>query len=121
MAAKDDIAYLSAQELTGLYSNGKLSPVAAAEALFARLDALEPTLNAFCVIDRDGALAAARASEKRWREGKPLSPIDGVPATIKDLMLMRGYPTRRGSHLIEDAPDIEDSPAVARLKEAGAV
>jgi aspartyl-tRNA(Asn)/glutamyl-tRNA(Gln) amidotransferase subunit A len=117
----DDIAYKSASELTGLYGTGKLSPVQVAETLFARLDDLNPKLNAFCVVDRDGGLAAARASEARWREGKPLSPVDGVPATIKDLMLMRGHPTRRGSHLIENVPDTEDSPAVARLKEAGGV
>jgi aspartyl-tRNA(Asn)/glutamyl-tRNA(Gln) amidotransferase subunit A len=117
----DDIAYLSAGELTGLYRAGRLSPVEAAEALLARLDALQPKLNAFCLVDREGALAAARASEARWRQGQPLSPVDGVPATIKDLMLMRGFPTRRGSHLIENIPDTEDSPAVARLKEAGAV
>jgi aspartyl-tRNA(Asn)/glutamyl-tRNA(Gln) amidotransferase subunit A len=116
-----DIAYLLAEELGGLYRTGKLSPVEVAEALFARLADLQPKLNAFCVVDRDGALAAARASEERWRAGKPLSPVDGVPATIKDLMLMRGFPTLRGSHLIENVPDTEDSPAVARLKEAGAV
>jgi aspartyl-tRNA(Asn)/glutamyl-tRNA(Gln) amidotransferase subunit A len=119
--AGDDIAYKSAQELTGLYRAGKLSPVEVATALFARLDALEPKLNAFCVVDRDGARAAARASEQRWRQGQPLSPLDGVPATIKDLMLMSGFPTRRGSHLTADAPDTEDTPCVARLKEAGAV
>jgi len=119
--AGEDIAYKSAQELTALYARRALSPVEAALALFARLDALQPKLNAFCVVDREGALAAAGASERRWREGKPLSPIDGVPATIKDLMLMRGLPTRRGSHLTENVPDTEDSPAVARLKEAGAV
>jgi aspartyl-tRNA(Asn)/glutamyl-tRNA(Gln) amidotransferase subunit A len=117
----DDIAYASAQELTALYRAAKLSPVEAAQALFARLDALQPKLNAFCVVDRDGALTSARASERRWRDGKPLSPIDGVPATIKDLMLMRGHPTRRGSRMIDPLPDTEDSPAVARLKEAGAV
>lgn len=117
----DDIAYLSARELTGLYRAGKLSPVEMATALFARLEALEPKINAFCVVDRDGAFEAARASEARWRVGKPLSPVDGVPATIKDLMLMRGLPTRRGSYLTEAVPDTEDTPAVARLKEAGAV
>ena len=95
--AGDDIAYKSALELTGLYRAGELSPVQATEALLARLDDLQPKLNAFCLVDRDGALASARASEQRWRDGKPLSPIDGVPATIKDLMLMRGHPTRRGS------------------------
>ena len=119
--ATDDIGYASAQELTALYRTGKLSPVEMATTLLARLDALEPKINAFCVVDRDGALAAARASEARWRAGKPLSAADGVPATIKDLMLMRGFPTRRGSHLTENAPDTEDTPCVARLKEAGAV
>jgi aspartyl-tRNA(Asn)/glutamyl-tRNA(Gln) amidotransferase subunit A len=118
----DDIAFKSAQELTGLYSTGELSPVQVATALFERLDALQPKINAFCVVDRDSALAAARTSEARWREGKPLSPVDGVPATIKDLMLTRGLPTLRGSHLIDRNQDwSEDSPAVARLKEAGAV
>jgi aspartyl-tRNA(Asn)/glutamyl-tRNA(Gln) amidotransferase subunit A len=120
--AGDDIAYLSAAELTGAYRSGKLSPVEVATALFARLDELQPKLNAFCVVDRDGALAAARASEARWRAGKPLSPVDGVPATIKDLMLTKGLPTLRGSHLIDPNQDwSEDSPAVARLKEAGTV
>jgi aspartyl-tRNA(Asn)/glutamyl-tRNA(Gln) amidotransferase subunit A len=119
--AGDDIAFLSAAELTGLYRAGRLSPVEATTALFARFDDLQPKINAFCLVDRDGALAAARASEARWRQGAPLSPVDGVPATIKDLMLMRGHPTRRGSHLMPDAPDTEDSPAVARLKEAGAL
>ena len=120
--AGDDIAYLSAAEIASAYRTGKLSPVEVAEALFARLDELQPKLNAFCVVDRDGAMAAARASEARWRTGKPLSPVDGVPATIKDLMLTRGLPTLRGSHLIDPNQDwSEDSPAVARLKEAGAV
>ena len=121
MSVAQEIAYQTAAELTAAYRAGRLSPVEVAQALFARLDALEPKLNAFCVVDRDGALAAALASEARWRAGQPLSPVDGVPATIKDLMLMRGHPTRRGSHLIENVADTEDSPAVARLKEAGAV
>ncbi|MBV8777483.1 MAG: amidase [Alphaproteobacteria bacterium] len=119
--AGEDVAYLSAAELTGLYGSGRLSPLEATTALLARLDDLQPKLNAFCVVDRDGAVAAARESERRWRDGTPLSPVDGVPATVKDLMLMRGFPTRRGSYLTGDAPDTEDSPAVARLKEAGAV
>jgi len=119
--ADDDIAYASAGELTGRFRAQTLSPVAVAQTLLARLEALQPKLNAFCLVDRDGALAAALASEQRWRDGRPLSPIDGVPATIKDLMLMRGFPTRRGSHLTENVPDAEDTPGVARLKEAGAV
>ncbi len=83
---------------------------------------MQPKLNAFCIVDRDGALAAARASEERWRRGEPFGPLDGVPVTIKDLMLMRGFPTLRGSHLVDRDQDwSEDAPAVARLREAGAV
>src|SRR3982074_2598581 len=90
--------------------------------MFSWLDALRPNLNAFCIVDRDGALTAARASEQRWLHGAPLSPLDGVPVTIKDLVPMRGFPTLRGSKLIDPAQDwSEDGPAVARLREAGAV
>ncbi|MBV9825565.1 MAG: amidase [Alphaproteobacteria bacterium] len=122
MTGTADIAYTSALDLAGQYRQHKLSPVEVTEALLARLDALQPKLNAFCVVDGDGAMIAARAAEARWRKGEPLGPIDGVPATIKDLVPMRGFPTLRGSRLINpNQPWDEDGPAVARLKEAGAV
>jgi aspartyl-tRNA(Asn)/glutamyl-tRNA(Gln) amidotransferase subunit A len=122
VAGDDVIAFLSAAALTELYHKRALSPVEAASVLLQRLDALQPKLNAFCIVDRDGALAAARASEDRWRRGEPLGPLDGIPVTIKDLMLMRGFPTLRGSHLVDPDQDwSEDTPAVARLREAGAV
>jgi aspartyl-tRNA(Asn)/glutamyl-tRNA(Gln) amidotransferase subunit A len=70
-----EIAFASALDLAGLYRAKALSPVEVAEALFARLNALQPRLNAFCVIDRDGALAAARDSERRWIAGRPLEQI----------------------------------------------
>jgi aspartyl-tRNA(Asn)/glutamyl-tRNA(Gln) amidotransferase subunit A len=90
--------------------------------LFDRLDALQPKINAFCVVDRDGALAAARESEGRWQRGEAVGRLDGVPVTIKDLMLMRGFPTLRGSRLVDPDQDwSQDAPAVARLREAGAV
>jgi aspartyl-tRNA(Asn)/glutamyl-tRNA(Gln) amidotransferase subunit A len=118
----DDIAYASATELLGLYRGKALSPVEAARILFARLDVLQPRLNAFCLLDREGAFAAAQASEQRWLKGEPAGPLDGVPVTIKDLLFMRGFPTRRGSRLLEAAAaDSEDAPATARLREAGAV
>src|SRR4051794_15597128 len=121
MTSASDIAYASALDLVELYRTKALSPVEAVEVLLARAEALQPTLNAFCIIDRDGAIAAARVAERRWRDGEPLGPLDGVPVTIKDLVLMRGFPTRRGSRMIEPVPDAEDGPAVARLREAGAV
>ena len=119
----DAIAYLSAGELTALYRTGSLSPVEATEALFARLDELQPKLNAFCVVDRDGALEAARASEGRWRAGT--ADVAGRRRAGDDQGSdadARGCQPARGSHLIENVPDTEDDlPAVARLKEAGAV
>src|SRR5207244_2718293 len=122
MISASEIAFATALDLVELYRSKALSPVEATRAMFARLDVLQPTLNAFCLIDRDGALDAARASEQRWLAGEPLSPLDGVPATIKDLVPMRGFPTLRGSRLVDPDQDVsEDGPAVARLREAGAV
>jgi aspartyl-tRNA(Asn)/glutamyl-tRNA(Gln) amidotransferase subunit A len=122
MAGEHDIAYASAAALIDLYRRGALSPVEAAEILLARLDRLQPRLNAFCLIDRDGALAAARESERRWRTGAAVRSLEGVPVTIKDLFLMRGFPTLRGSRLVDAAGDwSEDAPAVERLRAAGAV
>src|SRR3954453_5152250 len=121
MTSASDIAYASALDLVELYRTQALSPVEAAEMLLARADSLQPKLNAFCIIDRDGAIAAARAAERRWRDGEPLGPLDGVPVTVKDLVLMRGFPPRRGSRMVAPVPDTEDGPAVARLREAGAV
>src|SRR5919107_854649 len=105
MTSASDIAFASALDLVELYRTQALSPVEAAEALLDRAEALQPKLNAFCVIDRDGALEAARAAERRWLDGAPLGPLDGVPATIKDLVPMRGFPTRRGSQMIDPVPD----------------
>jgi aspartyl-tRNA(Asn)/glutamyl-tRNA(Gln) amidotransferase subunit A len=121
MTSVTDIAYAAALDLVGAYRRRALSPVEVTAALLARLDGLEPQLNAFCLVDRDGALTAARAAEARWARGVPLGPLDGVPATVKDLVLMQGLPTRRGSRLVEPAPDAEDAPSVARLREAGCV
>ncbi len=74
------------------------------------------------MIDRDGARIAAEASEKRWAKGEPLSPLDGVPVSIKDNQAVAGQPRTSGSLANRDlAPMTEDSPHVARLREAGAV
>jgi len=117
-----DVAYASAVSLLHLYRRKVLSPVEATRLILDRLDALQPKINAFCIVDRDGALAAARASEERWLRSEAVGRLDGVPVTIKDLILMRGFPTLRGSRLVERDRDwSEDAPATARLREAGAV
>ena len=122
MTSGSEIAFASAEALADLYRKKALSPVEATRLILDRLDALQPKINAFCVVDRDGALAAARASEGRWLRGEAVGRLDGVPVTIKDLILMHGFPTRRGSRLVEPDQDwSEDAPATARLREAGAV
>jgi aspartyl-tRNA(Asn)/glutamyl-tRNA(Gln) amidotransferase subunit A len=117
-----DIHTLSATELVALYRAKKLSPVEATRATLGRIEALDKTYNAFCLVDAEGALAAAKASEQRWAKGEPLGLVDGVPTSIKDIVLTRGWPTRRGSKTMprEKAWD-EDAPAVTRLREHGAV
>jgi aspartyl-tRNA(Asn)/glutamyl-tRNA(Gln) amidotransferase subunit A len=113
---------MPATELLRRYRERSLSPVEATKAALARIEALNGTLNAYCLVDAARALAAARESEARWQKGEPRGPVDGVPSSIKDLILTEGWPTRRGSHAIDPkGPWIEDAPATARLREAGAV
>ncbi len=118
----DDIVYLSATELLDRYRSRQVSPVEVTRAVIDRIERMNPAVNAFCWVDADSALDVARASESRWQSGAPIGSLDGVPATIKDLILTKGWPTRRGSLLID--PDQEwpdDAPAVARLREQGAI
>ncbi len=115
--------WLSAIELADAYRTGELTPEAVAVELLDLVDRVNPSVNPFCLVDPDTTLAAARDSTERFRAGAPLGPLDGVPVSIKDLLLTRGWPTLRGSLMIE--PDQmawdTDAPAVARLREAGAV
>jgi aspartyl-tRNA(Asn)/glutamyl-tRNA(Gln) amidotransferase subunit A len=117
-----DLDLLTAIELSDGYRSGRFSPVEVTRAALDAIAALDPAVHAFVLVDSDGALAAARESERRWRDGRPLSPFDGVPAPIKDLLLTAAWPTLRGSRLLDAAgPWTEDAPAVARLRESGAV
>ena len=117
-----DLADCSAIELLRLYRSRDASPVEAATAALARIDRLNPLLRAFVLVAHDEALAAARASESRWQRGEPMGALDGVPASIKDLVLTRGWPTLRGSRTVDPAQAWDvDAPATARLREAGAV
>ena len=112
----------SASELLLLYRERKASPVEATRAVLARIDALNPRLNAFCLVAHEAALEAAAASEARWAKGAPTGALDGVPVSIKDLILTRGWPTLRGSRSVDPKQAWnDDAPATARLREAGAV
>ena len=115
-----DIALLSAEEMLALYARQALSPVEVLQAVTERIEQQNPRLNAFIVMNPDAAAAAAQ-SASRWRAGRPLGLLDGVPVTVKDLVDVAGFPTRRGSRLSDAAPVAEDAPLVMGLKSAGAV
>ena len=112
----------SAAELSAAYSRGELSPLQVARALLERIEAWEPRINAMYRVQRESALEQARASEARWRSGRPLSPLDGVPLTIKENIYTRGDPAPIGTRANEDAPpQPADAPPAARVREAGCV
>ncbi|MCA3721833.1 amidase family protein [Phenylobacterium sp.] len=116
-----DLTQASAAELSGLYAARKASPVEALEAVLDRVARLNPVLNALPLIDADSARAQARASEARWAKGEPLSPIDGVPTSVKELIKVKGWPLTMASKLTDKAPQTEDATTVSRLREAGCV
>lgn len=122
MSGQSKIAALGARQLVDLYRRGELSPVEATEDALRRIEALNDRLNAFCLVDGERALEAARASESRYAGGKPEGLVDGVPVAIKDVFLTKGWPTYRGSLLTDEHQSWEDdAPVVAALRRDGAV
>lgn len=115
------LPFLPISELSALYARGEVSPLDAINACLDRIDAHNARINAFTLIDADGARRAAGASEARWRRGEALGPLDGVPFTVKDNLMVAGYPFRRGSLVTPDTRVKEDAPIVARCRESGAV
>ncbi|MCH0563752.1 amidase [Streptomyces sp. MUM 2J] len=117
-----DLTELTAVRLVEGYRKGEFSPVEATRAALERAGRIQPRVNAFVRLLTEEALAQARAAEDRLRRGEPLGPLDGVPVTAKDMLLLRGHPTLRGSRTVaEDGNWAEDAPSVARLREQGAV
>jgi aspartyl-tRNA(Asn)/glutamyl-tRNA(Gln) amidotransferase subunit A len=121
-----NLADCTATELLALYRDGQASPVEVTQAVLRRIEQLDPRLNAFRLVAHEEALQSARDSEARWQKfrqgGVPCGALEGVPVSIKDLVLTRGWSTLRGSRTVDpkQAWDV-DAPASARLREAGAV
>ncbi len=115
-----DPAMMTADELLGHYARLTLSPVEVLQAIIARVARLNPGINAFAVMNPQ-ALQQAGESETRWRAGRPMGALDGVPVTVKDLIDIAGFPTRRGSRTTDPVPATDDAPTVVGLKSAGAV
>jgi aspartyl-tRNA(Asn)/glutamyl-tRNA(Gln) amidotransferase subunit A len=120
LADAPDLCRLNAATLAHLYASGETSPVAVAREALARAEEIQPKFNAFVRIEHQIALAAATASEARWRAGMPLGPLDGMPTTIKDIVWVAGGRASYGS-CAPPTECVEDAPAVGLLRAAGAV
>jgi aspartyl-tRNA(Asn)/glutamyl-tRNA(Gln) amidotransferase subunit A len=116
-----DLCTLGAAELLEAYRKHELSPLEVTRAVLERIERLNPKLNAFCLVS-DRALDDAKASEERWMAAQARGLLDGVPVSIKDIILTKGWPTLRGSKTVDaNGPWNEDAPVTARLREHGAV
>ena len=121
MAAPNGLHALSVAELGAGYAGGAFSPVDVVRAVLDHVARCEPRLHALWGLDADAALAAARASEDRWRRSAALSALDGVPVTVKENIATRGVAMPLGSAATALLPAEADAPPAARLREAGAV
>ena len=121
-----ELTECTASELLALYRAGETTPSEVARAVLARIGRLNPQLNAFCWLDEESTLSQAANSDARWfahrREASPVGDLEGIPVSIKDLILTAGWPTLRGSRCIDPRQEWSvDAPVTARLREAGAV
>ena len=113
----NDLIYKSAKDLLGLFERKEASPVEVIRAVLGRVEERDKDINAFIFVDEEAALAQAKDAEKRWNEGIPQGLLDGVPISIKDMVLTNGWPTLRGSLSVDpEGPWEEDAPCVARLR-----
>jgi len=117
-----DVCFISATALGRLYRARKVSPLEVMQAVLARIDAVNPALNAYVTVARESALAAARTATRALAgKGHPLPPLHGVPVSIKDLTATKGIRTTSGSLIYQDHVPDEDDLVVQRLKAAGAI
>lgn len=116
-----DWTFLSAVEIARQVAEGRLSACELVRAHLARIEALQPKLNAFAHVDREGALAAARAADVASQRGEPRGPLHGVPLSIKSSLDVGGWPCETGTRLRAGHVASADAPLVARLRQAGAI
>ncbi len=116
-----DLCDLPATALAERIRRRDTSPVEVVDAVLARIEALEPAINAFVTVCADEARAAAREAEAAVLRGDPLGPLHGVPFSVKDLLPTKGVRTTFGSYLYERFVPDRDAVAVRRLRAAGAI
>ncbi len=117
-----DLCFTPATELARLFRARKASPLEVMQAVLARIDSVNPAVNAYVTVAREQALQAARrATAALKKTGAPLPPLHGVPVSIKDLTPTKGIRTTWGSKIYEHHVPTEDALIVGRLKAAGAI
>lgn len=120
--ASDELCWLSAIELAAAIRRKKISPVEVVDAVLARIERLNPTLNAYCTVTAESARREAKAAERAlMRRSAKLGFLHGVPFSIKDLVITKGVRTTWGTKLYADHVPEEDAPVVERLKAAGGI
>jgi aspartyl-tRNA(Asn)/glutamyl-tRNA(Gln) amidotransferase subunit A len=117
----DDLAFASATYLASGIRAGRISPREVVDALLNRIDAINPTVNAFCTVAGEQARRDAESAEAAVSAGDPLGALHGVPVSIKDVVFTKGVRTTRGSAIYADLIPDQDAPLVERLKRAGAI
>ncbi len=118
---RSDLTRLSASEIAAAISAGEVSAAEVAQAHLDRIAAVDVDVNAFLHVDRDGALAAARAVDEKRAAGDELGPLAGVPVALKDVITTSGVPTTCGSRILEGWRPPYDATVTRRLREAGVV
>ena len=119
--ATRDLCFTPAVELARLYRTGRTSPLEVTQAVLARIDAVNPDVNAIVTLVREDALRQARRATAAFRRGASLPPLFGVPVAIKDVTATKGIRTTHGSKLFESHVPDEDALVVQRLRTAGAI
>ena len=121
MARNEDGKLRGYVALADDFRNRRTTPRAFLDETLGLIDRYDPRIKAFVALNRERAIDAANASTTRWRNGTPLSPIDGMPIAIKDVIETIDLPTGQGSPLLEGTMSGRDSASVRALREAGAV
>jgi aspartyl-tRNA(Asn)/glutamyl-tRNA(Gln) amidotransferase subunit A len=117
----DDLHFLTAWDLAARIRARQVRAVEAVEAVFRRIDAVEPKVHAYLTLTRESALASARAVDAAIDAGKPVGPLAGVPVALKDVLCTRGVRTTCASRILEHYVPPYDATVVRRLADAGAV
>jgi aspartyl-tRNA(Asn)/glutamyl-tRNA(Gln) amidotransferase subunit A len=114
-----DLTRKTAAELADALAAGQTTSVELTQAHLDRIGRVDGKVHAFLHVDADGAMAQAQAADQRRAEGRPASPLDGVPIAVKDVLATKGLPTTCGSRILEGWVPPYDATVVARLRAAG--